>query len=74
VFHHRCPQQTSYSLSAAQIDDDFWFAVVCFEESLHDLLNCMHSEPVATVDERIASHELGRKGLVIVRLIAEIEF
>jgi hypothetical protein len=34
----------------------------------------MHSEPVATIDQRVASHKLWRKRLIIVWLIAEIEF
>jgi hypothetical protein len=33
----------------------------------------MHSEPVPTIDEGIAPHILWRKGLIIIRLIAEIE-
>jgi hypothetical protein len=33
----------------------------------------MHAEPVPAIDEGVAPHKLWRKGLIIIRLIAEIE-
>jgi len=62
----------AYSLPTAQIHNHLWFLVVFFEELAHDLLDCMHSQPVAAVDKGVASHKLWHKGLVVVWLITEI--
>ena len=44
-----------------------------FKESFNDLLDSMHTKPVAPVDKRVPSDELPTKGSIEVRLIREIE-
>jgi hypothetical protein len=65
---------TSYSLSTSQVHNHFWLVIVFFKKTTNDLLNCMHAQPIAAVDERIAPDEAWCKRLVVVRLAAEVEF
>jgi hypothetical protein len=49
------------------------FAGVFSEKLSNDLLDGMHAEPVAPVDQGISSCELGHEGFVIVWLIWKVE-
>lgn len=62
----------TYSLSATQIDNDLWLAVVFFKKASHDLLDGMHSKPIASVDERVAADISRTERLIVVRFIAEV--
>jgi hypothetical protein len=69
-----CCHWTSYSLSTSQVHDHFRLVVIFFKKSANDLLDCMHSQPVSAIDERVPPNILGCKRFVVVRLFAEIQF
>jgi hypothetical protein len=67
-------EQRTYSLSTSQIHNDFWFAVVLVKELTHDLLDGVHTKPIASIDEGIAAHIFGREWLIVVGFLGEVQF
>lgn len=66
--------QISYSLSTPKIHYHLPFAIVFLKESFDDLLDGMHSQPISTIDKRVAADILGSKWLVKIWLVAQVQF
>jgi hypothetical protein len=63
----------AYSLSATQVDDYLWLVVVLFQKFTNYLLDGVHPQPVATIDEWITAYKFWRKRLIVVGFLAEIK-
>ena len=64
---------SSYSLPTAQVYHDLRFTVIITQESQHDLLNSVHTQPVTAVDEWVSPDEFGGYGGVEVGLGGKVE-
>jgi hypothetical protein len=63
---------TSYSLSASQVHDHLRLVVIFFKKSANDLLDCMHSQPVSAIDERVPPNIFRCKWFIVIWLFAEV--